>query len=60
MYIRVQAVSFQCEIGEVLDDIDVNQGYNTFATKFQELYDECIPLKINAPVKVKETLNYHG
>ena len=31
--------------GEVLDDIDVNQDYNTFVTKFQELYDECIPLK---------------
>ena len=36
---------FQCEMGEVLDDIDVNQDYNTFVTKFQELYDECIPLK---------------
>ena len=36
---------FQCEMGEVLNDIDVNQDYNTFVTKFQELYDECIPLK---------------
>ena len=34
--------------GEVLDDIDVNQDYNTFVTKFQELYDECISLK-NVP-----------
>ena len=30
---------------EVLDDVDVNQDYNIFVTKFQELYDECIPLK---------------
>ena len=32
-------------MGEVLYDIDANQDYNTFVTKFQELYDECIPLK---------------
>ena len=31
--------------GEVLDDIDVNQDYNMFVNKFQQLYDECIPLQ---------------
>ena len=31
--------------GEVLDDIDVNQDYNVFVNKFQQLYDECIPLQ---------------
>ena len=30
---------------ELLDNIDVDNDYNTFVKKFQELYDECIPLK---------------
>ena len=30
---------------EVLDNIDVDNDYNAFVKKFQELYDECIPLK---------------
>ena len=32
-------------MGEVLHDIDVNQDYNMFVNKFQQLYDECIPLQ---------------
>ena len=30
---------------EVLDNVDANQDYDTFINKFEELYNECIPLK---------------
>ena len=30
---------------EVLDQIDPNNDYNMFVKKFQEIHDQCIPLK---------------
>ena len=30
---------------EVLDNVDANQDYDTFINKFEELCNECIPLK---------------
>ena len=30
---------------EILDGVDANSDYNNFLNKFNELYDECIPMK---------------
>ena len=30
---------------EILNGVDVNSDYNNFLNKFNELYDECIPMK---------------
>ena len=30
---------------EILDKVNVDDDYNTFISKFQDVYDECIPLK---------------
>ena len=30
---------------EILDGVDANSDYNSFLNKFNELHDECIPLK---------------
>ena len=30
---------------EILDGVDANSNYNKFVNKFNELYDDCIPLK---------------
>ena len=40
---------------EVLDNVDANQDYDTFKNKFEELYNEFIPLK-NVRVSVKQQI----
>ena len=44
---------------ETLDNSDVNDDYTTFVETFENLYDECIPLK-NVKSTEKETQYHHG
>ena len=38
---------------EILDGIDANSDYNQFVNRFNELYDECIPLKKAGDLSVR-------
>ncbi len=38
-------MSIRSKTGEVLDQIDPDDDYNTFVNKFQEIHDQCVPLQ---------------
>ena len=44
---------------EILDGVDANSDYNNFLTKFNELYDECIPMKNPKPIE-RKFISHHG
>ena len=44
---------------EILNDNDVDDDYNLFIAKFENLYDECVPLK-NVLLKEKKIHCHHG
>ena len=52
---RLSEVKWQ----EVLDNNDVNDDYDKFIERFNEIYDECIPLK-NVLLIGKKILCHHG
>ena len=55
LFISCQEINWQ----EILDNNDANDDYNTLFERFNEVYDECIPLK-SAPLIEKEILCHHG
>ena len=46
--------------GEILQNVNAEDDYNKFIKKFQNLYDECIPLKKNVRTNLKRTLSLLG